>query len=170
MRHVAVTEDLPLAAGLANAFDHRIVVERIGKNEAVGNELCDGRNAGLVGDVARGEEQGCFLAVEVGKFMLELHQGMMGAGDVAGASGAGADAGCGLDHRANHLWVLAHAEVVVGAPDDDVAGAFRRMPHRMRETAGDAFQIGKDSIPPFVVEAIEGGTEKLAVIHHGTWN
>jgi hypothetical protein len=44
------------------------------------------------------------------------------------------------------------------------------MPHRMRETAGDAFQIGKDPIPPLVMKAIKGGTEKLAVIHRGTWN
>jgi hypothetical protein len=40
----------------------------------------------------------------------------------------------------------------------------------MRETAGNAFQIGKDPIPPLVMKAIEGGTEKLAVIHRGTWN
>ena len=30
MRHVVVAENLPLAAGLAHAFDHRIVVQRVG--------------------------------------------------------------------------------------------------------------------------------------------
>ena len=170
MRHVAVAEDLPLAAGLADAFDHRIVVERIRQDQAIGNELGNGGNAGLVGNIARGEDQGGFLAVQIGEFMLKLHQRMMGASDVAGAAGAGADAGCGLDHRADHFRVLAHAEIIVGAPDHDVAGAFRRMPHRMGKAASDAFQIGKNPVPPFVMEAGEGGAEKLAVIHRGTWN
>jgi len=40
----------------------------------------------------------------------------------------------------------------------------------MRETAGNPFQIGKDPIPSFVMEAGKGGPEKLAVIHRGTWN
>src|SRR5262249_20777491 len=48
MGHVVVTEDLPLAPGLVYALDHGIVVERVGENEAVRNELRDGRNAGLV--------------------------------------------------------------------------------------------------------------------------
>ena len=95
---------------------------------------------------------------------------MMGACAVAGAAGAGADAGRGLDHRSDYFRMLAHAEIIVGAPDDDVARAFRRMPHRMREATGDPFQIGKNPIPSFVMEAGEGGTEKLAVIHRGTWN
>ena len=64
--------------------------------------------------------------------------------------------------------MLAHAEVIVGAPDDDVARAFRRMPHRVGETAGDAFQIGKNPVSSLVMEAGEGGAEKLAVIHRGT--
>ena len=44
------------------------------------------------------------------------------------------------------------------------------MPHRVREAASDAFQIGKNPIAPFVVETIEGGPEKLAVIHRETWS
>ena len=134
MRHVVVAEDLALAAGLAHAFDHRIVVQRVRQDQAVRNQLCDRRDAGLVRDVARGEQQRGFLAVQVGQFLLELHQRMMGAGDVAGAAGAGADARGGLDHGADHFRVLAHAEIVVGAPDHDVARALRRVPDRMRET------------------------------------
>ena len=68
MRHVVVAEDLALAAGLADAFDHRIVVERIRQDQAVRNQFGDGRNAGLVRDVARGEQQRGFLAVQVGEF------------------------------------------------------------------------------------------------------
>jgi hypothetical protein len=38
----------------------------------------------------------------------------------------------------------------------------------MREPARDPFQIGKYAVAPLVVEAVEGGTEELAVIHHET--
>ena len=165
IRHVAVAEDYPLATGLAHAFDHRIVIERVRQDQAVRNELCDGRDAGLVRDIARREQQRGFLAVQVGQFRLELHQRVMGAGDVAGAAGAGADPGRGLDHRADHLGVLAHAEIVVGAPDHDVARPLRRMPGRVREPAGDPFQVGEDAVAPLVMQAAEGGSEVLAVIH-----
>ena len=43
MRHVAMTENLALAAGLADAFDHRIMVERIRQDEAVRDQFGDGR-------------------------------------------------------------------------------------------------------------------------------
>jgi hypothetical protein len=35
----------------------------------------------------------------------------------------------------------------------------------VRKPAGDALEIGKDPVAPLVVQAAEGGTEKLAVIH-----
>jgi hypothetical protein len=35
----------------------------------------------------------------------------------------------------------------------------------MGKAAGDAFQISKNPIPSLIMEAAEGGTEKLAVIH-----
>ena len=168
MRHVAVAEDLALAAGLADAFDHRIVVERVRQDQAVRNQLGDGRDAGLVRDVARGEQQRGLLAVQIGQFLLELHQRMMGAGDVAGAAGAGADPGRGLDHGADHFGMLAHAEIVVGAPDHDVARALRRVPHRVREPARDPLEIGENPVAPLVMQAVEGGTEELAVIHRKT--
>jgi hypothetical protein len=107
--------------------------------------------------------------MEVGEFLLELNQRMIGAGDVAGAAGAGADAGGGLDHGADHLRMLAHAEIVVGAPDHDIARALRRVPHRMREPARDPLEIGKNAVAPLVMQAIEGVLEKLAIIHRKTW-
>src|SRR3954467_5576008 len=94
---------------------------------------------------------------------------MRRAGDVAGAAGAGADAGGGLDHGADHLGVLAHAEIVVGAPDHDVALALRRVPDRMREPARDPLKIGKNPIPPLLMQGTEGALEKLGVIHRKTW-
>src|ERR1700716_3758691 len=88
----------------------------------------------------------------------------MGAGDVAGAASAGADPGGGFDHGADHFGMLAHPEIVVGAPDHDVARPLRGMPHRMRETACDPLEIGENPVAPLVMQAVEGGTEELAVI------
>src|SRR5713226_2988707 len=93
----------------------------------------------------------------------------MGAGDVAGAAGAGTDPGRGLDHGADHFRVLAHAEIVVRAPDHDVALALRRVPDRMREPARDPLEVGENPVAPLITQAVEGGREELAVIHRKTW-
>ncbi len=170
MRHVAVAKHLTLAAGLADALDHRIMVQRIRQDQAIRNQLADGCNAGLVRDVTRGEQQRRLLAVQVGQFLLELHQGMMGSGDVAGAAGAGAHPGGGLDHGANDLGVLAHSEVVVGAPDHDVARPVRGMPHGVRKPARDPLKVGENPVAPLVMQAVESGRKELAVIHRKTLN
>src|SRR6185437_2418494 len=170
MPNVAVAEDHAVAAGLAYALDHRIVVEGVRENEAVRDEPGDGRNAGLVRDVARREQERGFLAVKIRQFRLELHQGMVGAGDIAGAAGAGADAGRGLDHGSDYFRMLAHAEIVVGAPDHDIACPLRGMPHRVGKPAGDALEICEYAVAAFVMESAEGGIEKLAVIHRKAWN
>jgi hypothetical protein len=39
----------------------------------------------------------------------------------------------------------------------------------MRKPARDPLEIGKDAVAPFVMQAIEGVLEKLAVIHRQTW-
>src|SRR5262249_5807792 len=90
---------------------------------------------------------------------------MVVAGDVAGAARAGAHAGRGLDHGADDLGMLAHAEIVVGAPDHDVAWAVRRVPDRVREAARDPLQVGKDPVAPLIPQTGEGVAEKHTVIH-----
>jgi hypothetical protein len=40
----------------------------------------------------------------------------------------------------------------------------------MREAAGDPFEVGENAVAPFVMQAVESGTEKFAVIHRKTWN
>ena len=165
MGEIVVAEDLLLAAGLAHALDHRIVVVGVRQDQDVRNELGERRDAGLVRDIAGGEDQRGFLAVQVGEFGLELDQRVIGAGNVAGAAGAGAHAGGGLDHGADHLGVLAHAEIVVGAPDDDFARAFRGVPDRVREPAGDPLQFREHAIAPLVMQAVQGVIEEGLVIH-----
>ena len=92
MIEVVVAEDRLVAAGLAHALDHRVVVERVGQDQAIRDQLGDGRDAGLVRDVARGEDERGLLAVEVGELGFEPHERMVGAGDVARAARARAEA------------------------------------------------------------------------------
>ena len=120
---VVVAEDVLLAAAMADALDHRGVVLLVGEDHEAGDQALQGRERGIVGDIGRGEQKRRLLAVEVGKLGLELDMIMGGAGDVAGAAGAGADSVDRLMHGGEHHRVLAHAEIVVGAPHGDVADA-----------------------------------------------
>src|SRR3974390_2729474 len=138
-----------LAAGLPDAFDHRIVVERIRQDEAVRQELGYGWYSGLIRYVAGGENQRGRFAVQVGELALQFDQRMIGASDVAGSAGPGAPPGGRLDHGADDFGVLGHAQVVVRAPNHDFLGALRRMPKGVRESAGDTFQISENPIPAF---------------------
>ncbi len=168
MRHVVVAENLPLGMRLTHAFDHRIVVQGIRQDQAVRHQPGDRGNTGLVGDIAGGEDQRRFLAVQVGKLALELDQRVIIAGDVAGAAGAGAHPRRGLDHGADHLGVLAHAEVVVRAPDHDVLRTLRRMPHRIGKPAGDPLEIGKHPVTPLAPQLRQSVRKICTVIHELT--
>jgi hypothetical protein len=55
-------------------------------------------------------------------------------------------------HRRDDLRVLAHAEIVVGAPDDDLAGLVAGATDAIAETAGDPLEIGKDAVAPLGME------------------
>jgi hypothetical protein len=72
MIDVVVAEDALLRTGLTDAFDHRIVVERIGQDQTTGDQLGDGRDASLVRNIAGRKDQCRLLAVEIGKLALEL--------------------------------------------------------------------------------------------------
>jgi hypothetical protein len=162
---VVVAEDRLLRAGAAHALDHRVVIHRVGQDQAIRQQPGDGGDSGLVGHVARGEDQRRLFGVQIGELTLELDQRMVGAGNIAGAPGAGARAGRGLDHGADHLGVLAHAEIIVGAPDHDVAGALRRVPDRMREPAGDALEIREHPVAALVPQSGDCGGEEPVMIH-----
>ena len=126
-----------------------------------GMQLGDGRDAGLVRHVAGGEDQRRFLAVQVGELALELDQRVIGAGDVAGAAGAGAHAGRGLDHGADHLGMLAHAEIVVGAPHDRRrAGPAGECQIARGKPPGQPLEVGENPIAPLVPQAGQGHPRK----------
>src|SRR5262249_25626908 len=116
--------------------------------------------------IPRGEDQCGLLAVQLSDFALQLDEGVIGPGNVAGAAGTGAHTGCGFDHGADHLRVLAHAEVIVRAPDHDRARAVWGMPSRMGKAPGDALEIGKHAVAPFLVQAGKRGRKEM-IIGHG---
>ena len=123
MLHIIVTENLLLAVGLTDPLDHRVVIPSIRKDEAIRHQLGNRRNAGLVRDVAGGKNEGGLFAVQIRKLALKFDQRVIVAGDVASTAGAGPGAPSGLDHGADHLRVLAHAKVIVRAPDHHVFSA-----------------------------------------------
>jgi hypothetical protein len=72
MTDVVMAPNLLFHAGTPYALDHRIVVPGIRQDHTVWKQLGDSRDAGLVGHIARGEDQRRFLAVQVGEFALQL--------------------------------------------------------------------------------------------------
>src|SRR5215212_9039585 len=86
------------------------------------------------------------------------------AADVARAAGAGADVAERGLHRSDHHVMLAHAEIVVGAPDGDRLGAIAAEAAGVRILAPGAQDIDEHTIAAFVVEALDRGFENAVVI------
>ena len=63
--------------------------------------------------------------MQIGEFAPKFDQRMIGAGDIPRATCARAHTGRGLDHGAEHFGMLAHSQVIVRAPDHDIAWAVR---------------------------------------------
>ena len=83
MGGVVMSEDEALGARPADAFDHRIVVERVREDRAVRHELAQCAERGEVGDPSRCEDKRGILAVEVGEFGFELDMLPVGSGGLA---------------------------------------------------------------------------------------
>ncbi len=103
--------------------------------------------------------------MQVGELGLELHVIMGRAGDVAGSARAGADRIDRLVHGGDHVGVLAHAEIVVGAPDRDGTRLRARKVLGRRKRAAPALQVGKDAIAPFLMNGVQGFSELACIVH-----
>ena len=91
--------------------------------------------------------------------------GVVGAGNVARAAGARAVFADGLSHGCAHIGMLAHAQIVVGTPDHDVARPVRSMPRGVREVARLALQVRENSVTAFRFDLGGGCLEDRFVIH-----
>src|ERR1700746_3277538 len=116
MRDIVMAEYEALRAGTADAFDHGIVVEGVGKDRAAWQQAPERTEGGEVRYPPRCEDQRSFLAVQIGKLGLELHVRQVGSGNIASPAGARTRAFDRSMHGRQHVRVLTHAEIVVAAP------------------------------------------------------
>jgi hypothetical protein len=120
-------------------------------------------------EIAGGEAQRVFLIVQVGKFGFEFDERMVGAGNIARATGADAMARRSPRHRFDYLGMASHAEIIVGAPDDDFFRAdIRTMPEGVGETVRIAFDIGENAIALFRPQLADRALEEIPVVHDHT--
>jgi hypothetical protein len=61
--------------------------------------------------------------------------------------------------------MLRHAEIVIGAPNNDFALTLRGMPDGMGKAPGNAFKVRKDPVASFVPQFIECRCKKRLVNH-----
>ena len=146
MGEIVMAENLPLRLGAADAFDHRIVVELIREDQAIGQQIADRGNRRQVGNPARGKDERRLLAMEARQFTFEFDEGMIGARNIAGAAGTGAVPDRRRRHRLDHLRMPAHAEIVVGTPNCDFLDAIGSVPQRPRKRPRVALDVGEDTV------------------------
>ncbi|MPL74811.1 hypothetical protein SDC9_20630 [bioreactor metagenome] len=166
MRDVVVAED-PLRPGVAlDPLDHRGVVERVRIDDEARKQHPQGRERRVIGDIGRGEDQRRFLLMQVGKLGLELLVIDRRARDVARAARARAGGIERLVHGRKHHRVLAHAEIIVAAPDGDLfLRAVRARPHRLREGALFTLDVDEDPVAALVVQLLDRLIEREIVVH-----
>src|SRR5262249_40117849 len=103
-------------------------------------------------------------AVQIGNLVLEQKVQVIGAGDVAGATGTRTHRLQCLLHCREHRWVLAHAEIVVRTPDGDLGtDPVIKGP---RKAAAAPLEIGKDAVAPLGAQRIETLFKEAFVIHY----
>src|SRR6476620_3373310 len=84
--------------------------------------------------------------------------------NVAGAAGSGSDAVERLFHRRDDGGMLAHAKVIVRAPDLDRLGAVAAEALGVRIATLRAKDVDEHAVPAFFVKAFDRGLEDLLVI------
>src|SRR6185295_8109890 len=91
---------------------------------------------------------------------------MVGPGDVARAAGARSHAQRRLDHGAEDFRVLAHAEIIIRAPDHYLSWTSLGMPDSVRVAASYPFEFNEHSITIFAAESSQRVREVAIVVHH----
>ncbi len=104
--------------------------------------------------------------MQIGKLGFQFDQRMIGAGNVPCAAGTGAHAPGRLLQGADDLFVLTHAEIVVGAPDDDFALLALAPQPRAREAPDLPLQIGENPVASLRMQGRHGSFEMSLVIEH----
>jgi hypothetical protein len=162
---VIMTEYPFFHAAVTHPLDHRIVVEGIRIEYATRDLRCQRRQSRHVGDIAGRKQQRGFLAMQVRQFALQQYVVMVGAGNVARAAGAGAAALEPLLHRGDRVGILAHPEIIVGAPDRDVVNDVAVMTIGPGIITRLPLKIGKDTVISLPFQLVNTVREITFVIH-----
>ena len=93
--------------------------------------------------------------MQVGEFRLKGDNGMAIAGNISRTPGAGARPPRRFDHGIDDRRVTAHPEIVVGAPNDDLAAVAPVVPRRIRRARSISLQIGENAITALAANAVE---------------
>ena len=158
-------EDPRFTTAVPNALDHRRVIELVRQDRASRHPRRQRADRRHVRDIARSEKKCGFLAVQIGQFALQQHVIVIGACDIACPARAGTAAIERLMHCCEHRGMLAHAEVIIGAPHRYFAGAAPVTMLGARERARLTLQICKYAIPALAMKAFELPAEMSLVVH-----
>ena len=86
-----------------------------------------------------------------------------GAGDVACSACAGSGSVQSVVHSGQNGRMLPHAQIVIRAPDGDIAIAV--VTCRLRKSAAMTFQLGKLAVVPAVAEGVQLRREEILIVH-----
>jgi hypothetical protein len=142
------------------------MIKLIRKDHTAGQYLGQGRESGIVRNIARSEQQSAIFAMQIGQFMLQLDMIVRVTANVARPARARADIVQRLFHRRNHLGVLAHRQVIVRTPYRDVFGTIMACETaRIGVGAPIAQDVDENAVAAFRMKAINCRIENLVVVH-----
>jgi len=119
-----------------------------------------------VGDPSRCEDQRGVLAVKVGEFGFELDMLPVGPGDVARASRSGTRQIDGAMHGGQHIRMLAHAEVVIAAPDGNAtAPTIGSVPQGRGKLPGEPLELDEGPIAAIQLHCADEAFELGDMVH-----
>ena len=103
--------------------------------------------------------------MQIGDLRLQQHVIVVGAGNIAGTAGPGAATVDGCVHGCQDIGVLTHTEIIVGAPDRDLAYLAVHMHGSPGEFSGLTFQVGEYAIAALIPQRGYLIGEETFVIH-----
>ena len=113
MRHAIMPEDGLFGARQLDTGNDRGVVHLVRQDQAIGKLRCQRRQAGLIRHITAGECEGAFGAMQGRKLGFQRDNGMACTRNIAGTTSAGRPGiGC-ITHCADHVRMLAHAQIII---------------------------------------------------------
>lgn len=150
---------------MADALDHRSVVQAVRENDTVGQFTAQSRQCRIVGYITRRKDERSLLGVEICNRLLERHSVLVVARDVPSTSSACSVSVEGFVHRLEHLRVATHTEVVVGAPHRHLV--LGRLLVRAGEFLGQTVDVVEVSVRFVLVLFVEFIVVKALVVERG---